>query len=388
MQLREVCASLMTPLAAPSNAWEQWIQAVSQASELAQTVRCSQVSIAQVQECLNQWKLSDYSGKPWESSLADCCHAFMEHCAEILEIAGTPPRLASNLLGAAVRLAEVVGKTGLLVAAADSDLVLLSERVQKLKLLYDVLLPRVEAVAGEAAVADARAKKAEEEAGFARGECRQLTKSLRDKLTAAEKRIADLTKQVAQLRAPRKGGHSPIARRSANATGKGRQSPREESCSSSSVPFDADVDLDAAPELAKNHDATQRQRLQQATALGMLRSAEATEGVVEATTPVDPLAVLAAAAIDHLVSLVKQAQQSHPALQLPWPENGASTELGARETAEVAKLWADRVLAFHNPTLAASVKQSALHLDLMASFSNPSTPHCVQSLLAVADAKR
>ena len=68
------------------------------------------------------------------------------------------------MLGAAVRLAEVVGKTGLLLAAVDSDLSLMPEKVQKLELFYEVLVPRVEAIAGEASVADNRAKKAEEEA--------------------------------------------------------------------------------------------------------------------------------------------------------------------------------------------------------------------------------
>ena len=329
------------------------MQAVNHAAELAQAARCGQASIAQVQARLNQWQAR---GKPWEGLLDECCHAFLEHCAEIVETAGTPPRLASNVLGAAVRLAEILGKTGILLAAVDSDLSLLSERVQKLELLYDTLLPRVEAVAGEASIADSRARKAQEEVGQVRSECRQLTKSLRNKWTAAERRAAELGRQVARLRA-RNSGRSPVR------SGNGRALS---SCSSGSMLSDADLEADAVPDTLSAPTGTSK-------AIGptLFKFQHSTEQVAqEREEEVAGLGSLAAAALDHLLSLTRQARESHPTLQMPWPDASARLDLSA--TADAARVWADGILAFHDPALASSVKQSAMHLHFLADLSSSS----------------
>ena len=390
---REECTSFMAPLAAPTHGWEEWVQAARHASELAQTARCGQASLAQIRTRLNHWQMmskdgsSDHhSAKVWESLLCDCCRTFVEHCAEIVETSGIPSRSASNILGAAVRLAEVVGKTGLLLAAVDSDLSLMSERVQKLELLYDVLVPRVEAVAGEASVADSRAKKAEEEAGNVRKECQHLMRSLRHKCAAAEKRATELARQVAQLsrlRAARSGSSGrPSRGRGTGIAAYGRPHSSESS-RHSSLP---DADLDGAAEALSALQGESRE-WQDDNYDTWNRHTVAAEGAGEAEKakvapssknligqdPLDPLANFVEAALGHLLSLVKQAQQSHPTLQPEWLDDSMGLDLAdLAVTAEAARDWADCALASLDPSLASSVKQSASHLRCMAELLSTS----------------
>ena len=370
---QEVCTSLLVPFSSPANSWDDWMQATSHASELAQAARCGHASLAQVRSRLNHWQkpfATSGSAKTWENVLCECCHAFIEHCAEIVETAGIPPRSASNVLGAAVRLAEVVGKTGLLLAAVDSDLSLMSERVQKLELFYEVLVPRVEAIAGEASVADTRAKKAEEEAAQMKTECQRLTRSLRHKCTAAEKRAADLARQVAQLR-DRNGlrrSASPAGPKSfnvaanalQNSTSRMRSSASEDS-RSSMLFHTADGD---AEELSLGEEPEHAARA--------VWHATGPEGQEESPEIVDPLTNFADAALGHLLSLVKQAHQSHPQLPLPWQHTPSRDAVDVSETADAATAWADCVLAGRDPTLASSVKQSAIHLHCMADLLSSS----------------
>ncbi|CAE7234752.1 unnamed protein product [Symbiodinium sp. CCMP2456] len=375
---QEVCTSLLVPFSGPANSWDDWMQAASHASELAQAARCGHASLAQVRSRLNHWQKpfatnASGSAKTWENVLCECCHAFIEHCAEIVETAGMPPRSASNVLGAAVRLAEVVGKTGLLLAAVDSDLSLMSERVQKLELFYEVLVPRVEAIAGEASVAENRAKKAEEEAAQTKTECQRLTRSLRHKCTAAEKRAADLARQVAQLRdanslRPGTSSAGPKSMSIGNVLQKSAsriRSSESEDSRSSMLFHTADGD---AEELSLGEEREHARGVWHVT--GPQPGEEESSEIVAASR-LDPLANFAEAALGHLVSLVKQAHQSHPALPLPW-QHAPSRDADLGETADAATAWADCVLAGRDPTLANSVKQSATHLRCMSDLLNSS----------------
>ncbi|CAE7868473.1 unnamed protein product [Symbiodinium necroappetens] len=375
---QEVCTSLLVPFSSPANSWDDWMQAASHASELAQAARCGHASLAQVRNRLNHWQKpfatnASGSAKTWENVLCECCHAFIEHCAEIVETAGVPPRSASNVLGAAVRLAEVVGKTGLLLAAVDSDLSLMSERVQKLELFYEVLVPRVEAIAGEASVADSRAKKAEEEAAQTKAESERLTRSLRHKCTAAEKRAADLARQVAQLRdrhslrpGTSSAGPKSLSAGSILQNSASRMRSSESEDSRSSMLFHA-ADGDAE-DLSLEEEREHARAVWHATGPGAGEE-ESTEIVASS---LDPLANFAEAALGHLLSLVKQAHQSHPALPLPWQHAPSRDAVDVGETADAAAAWADCVLAGRDPTLANSVKQSATHLRCMSDLLNSS----------------
>ena len=345
---REVCASLMAPLpdASHGDVWMQAMQAID-AAELAQVTRCGKASLAQVSSRLQQWKNSgNPTDKPWAEVLGECCHAFMERCAEIVEMSSATPKLSSNLLGAAVHLAELVGKTGLVLSAMDSDMTNLADRVSKLELIYDVAVKRVESVASEIARGiDAstheKAKQREAEMQSINEDLRKTLVESQQRCIAAEERATDLLRQLSAL-----------------------PQTRSRNSSYGSHDFDRKALNDArrlqSSELTAPHWSPLK-RTSQPPRTQALRSQ-------------DPLELSVYAALDHLKALLEQAQDAHPSLQPLLPlitgVDTVPTSQSLRSAASTAISWADSCLSFRDPILAASVKQSASHLQCLGDLLN------------------
>lgn len=195
----------------PRNAWLEAISASKkvQGRDLPFLARCGQEALQLVQDRISQgraaWALPQCGGssgasggRSWVETLEELCRDFVERCAEVLEgcQGAAPPRLAARILGHAVKLAEILGKTGPLLAVFDDELALLHEKVSQIEVLIDVLLKRCEEVAGESSDLKAQAT----EAIRSRDECRQKAELVQDSLRADAARDKEELKRAAQAR--------------------------------------------------------------------------------------------------------------------------------------------------------------------------------------------
>ena len=163
--MQGICTELLRSSPSRAAFVADWTHAIHEleAVDLAQLTRCGRASLMEISERVNQWHLQSTETATKEL-LAECCRTFVEHCAEIVEMAGVSPKLASTLLGVSIRMAEVVGKTGSLIVAMESEFFEIRDKLAKLELVYDVALKRVETVAGEMATLQSRVDAARETA--------------------------------------------------------------------------------------------------------------------------------------------------------------------------------------------------------------------------------
>ena len=163
--MQALCTELLRSSPSRAAFVADWKQAIHEleAVDLAQLTRCGRASLTQINERVKQWHVESTETATKEL-LAECCRTFVEHCAEIVEMAGVSPKLASTLLGVSIRMAEVVGKTGSLIVAMESEFLEVRDKLSKLELVYDVALKRVETVAGEMATLQSRVDAARETA--------------------------------------------------------------------------------------------------------------------------------------------------------------------------------------------------------------------------------
>ena len=353
--MQDVCDQLLSPLSERSICQEDWVQAVEaiEATELAQVTRCGKASLNQVLERLQQWHVnaenSDTVQRPKEKVLAECCNVFIEQCAEIIEMAGVPPKLASNLLGVSIRMAEVVGKTGVLLLAMDSDFAQLAEKVNRLELVYDVAVKRVECVAGEvsqlkstAAAASTQAEMALKQKTEMESQCRELKRALQS---------------------------SPNQCFGKCWNGRG-QKERDDLFQANNVVF-------RASKKASSNSSVQSAGSRRIVSLRSknVESPERSAKGIRCIEDSDPLEGAVKAALDHLMALLQHARDLHelpPSLTATLGTLGmanissAATDL----TVSAIKTWADCHLKLQDHVLAASLKQSASHLQCLVHLLN------------------
>lgn len=330
----------------------QAVEAI-EATELAQVTRCGKASLNQVLERLQQWHVnaenSDTVQRPKEKVLAECCNVFIEQCAEIIEMAGVPPKLASNLLGVSIRMAEVVGKTGVLLLAMDSDFAQLAEKVNRLELVYDVAVKRVECVAGEvsqlkstAAAASTQAEMALKQKTEMESQCRELKRALQS---------------------------SPNQCFGKCWNGRG-QKERDDLFQANNVVF-------RASKKASSNSSVQSAGSRRIVSLRSknVESPERSAKGIRCIEDSDPLEGAVKAALDHLMALLQHARDLHelpPSLTATLGTLGmanissAATDL----TVSAIKTWADCHLKLQDHVLAASLKQSASHLQCLVHLLN------------------
>eukprot|EP00438_Fugacium_kawagutii_P017724 Skav203017 [mRNA] locus=scaffold583:170468:171589:+ [translate_table: standard] len=367
--MQTLCEQLMRPVSQRMTGYTEWmeaVKAVENARDLVQLTRCGKATLTQVHERLQQWKqfpegVDGHRSK--EKLLTDCCHTFIEHCAEIVEMSGVTPKLASSLLGASIRLAEVVGKTGLLVSAMESDFAELSEKVSRIEGVYEVAAKSVEVAAGQIAQlerqvdsATARAELASKRESEMKVKCQELKRSLQRQhaVTSTWKRPVE--------RSPVRCGYSQ-----------------------DSLEQRSDFDLDdPSPGIARSsrvdHGRTRR-NAGSAEPTNLRRSiSHRPSAVVKSqvaepsggTFQKDPLEGAVQAAFDHLNVLLQQVEDvhgiSHPARDSL--DSSAVHDMNLTWIASTIHAWVDSSLKFKDVVLATSVKQSASNLQYLASLWN------------------
>ncbi len=379
----------MSPLSENMTCYNEWFQAVESidnARDLAQVTRCGKASLMQVSERLQQWKSEGAStGSSKEKLLTDCCHSFIEHCAEIVEMSGVTPKLASNLLGASIRMAEVVGKTGVLLFAMESEFAQLIDKVSRIELVYDVAVKRVESVAGEisqlnkkAEAATARAETAQKRESELKIQCQELKRSVsrkaRDpKLTPTWTSTWTSTRYK-DLDDPTGPSGNWLKKRDL------RRNERNES---------NEIHERMQRETIHNsglHEAKHLQGASYHSALSQFSpSVESIpfsrSGPPESLPSIfqDPLEGAVQASFDHLLTLLQQVEDlhgiSHPSIgslvSFASSSNAASPSLKDMNMVSVVNTidsWVDGTLKFQDPVLATSVKQSASHLQCLANL--------------------
>ena len=355
--MQDLCEELLSPISEPWICEEKWVQAIEamEATDLAQVTRCGRASLNQVSERLQQWKsqgLESTSAK--DKVLAECCSIFIEQCAEIVEMAGVTPKLASNLLGASIRMAEVVGKTGLLLRAMESKFGQISEKISRLELVYDVVVKRVEFVAGEvshlkhsADAAHAQAENAlkrEAETEAKCGELKRALQSSRNECLLERRKNGRVQKEMQDMKGPRKNdriyGESFRKARSVERVERARSQHSE---------------------IQTPKKAFAEQIAEQLPEQGSLPRGAAQ----------DPLEDAVKAALDHFLALLQQAKDLHhlsPSLNRAATSGMSNSSLVSM--ANDVYCWADSSLKLQDHVLAASLKQSASHLQCLVHLLN------------------
>ena len=434
--MQDLCEQLMSPVSQSLiyTEWMQAVDAIDSARDLAQVTRCGKASLMQVSERLQQWKTGgEGEGRPKDRSkdklLTDCCHTFIEHCAEIVEMSGATPKLASNLLGASIRMAEVVGKTGLLLCAMESEFTQLSDKVSRIELVYEVAVKRVELVAGEIAQlqkqadsAGARAEMALKRESQLKLQCQELKRSLQRQTTnrndRSPKRVAD--------RSPAKGSNFSVSKQGHDSSG--QRTPRSDLEMPDQTPvirsrlsggqgspgyIQRDVGHvgHVRPHLPNGHGGFYTKSASEAgdtsgefaqTPMGNVPTSTHSPSATVKSVPLsrvsrsgpsgpsappesvssmwqDPLEGAVQAAFDHLHSLLQQVEDmhriSHPVASFLASTSSTSSYsslkgLNLVSMAGAIHSWVDSCLKFQDPVLATSVKQSASHLQCLASLLN------------------
>ena len=378
----------MSPLSENMTCYNEWFQAVESidnARDLAQVTRCGKASLMQVSERLQQWKSEGAStGSSKEKLLTDCCHSFIEHCAEIVEMSGVTPKLASNLLGASIRMAEVVGKTGVLLFAMESEFAQLIDKVSRIELVYDVAVKRVESVAGEisqlnkkAEAATARAETAQKRESELKIQCQELKRSLSRKAREIKEkdvvhpgRDPKLTPTSSTSSTRYKGLQRDLRRNERNESNEIHERMQRETIHNSDLIHEA-KHLQGA-----SYHSALSQFSPSAESIPFSRS-----GPPESLPSIfqDPLEGAVQASFDHLLTLLQQVEGlhgiSHPSIgslvSFASSSNAASPSLKDMNMVSVVNTidsWVDGTLKFQDPVLATSVKQSASHLQCLANL--------------------
>ena len=418
--MQDLCDQLMSPVS-HSLSYTEWMQAVDaidSARDLAQVTRCGKASLMQVSERLQQWKTGgEGEGRPKDRSkeklLTDCCHTFIEHCAEIVEMSGATPKLASNLLGASIRMAEVVGKTGLLLCAMESEFAQLSDKVSRIELVYEVAVKRVELVAGEIAQlqkqadsAGARAEMALKRESQLKLQCQELKRSLQRQTTNRNDRSPKRDKRVAD-RSPAKGSNFSVSGKGHDSSG--QRTPRSDLETPDQTPvmrsrlsggqgYPGLVQRDVGhvgPHLPNGHggfysEAGDTSGEFAQTPMGNVPTSTHSPSATLKSVPLsrsgppesmssmwqDPLEGAVQAAFDHLQTLLQQVEDihriSHPVASFLASTSSTSSLKGLNLVSMAGAIhsWVDSSLKFQDPVLATSVKQSASHLQCLASLLN------------------
>eukprot|EP00434_Breviolum_minutum_P032526 symbB.v1.2.028765.t1/scaffold3080.1/size64911/3 len=405
--MQDVCEHLMSPLSENMTCYNEWFQAVESidnARDLAQVTRCGKASLMQVSERLQQWKSEATMGRSKEKLLTDCCHSFIEHCAEIVEMSGVTPKLASNLLGASIRMAEVVGKTGTLLFAMESEFAQLTDKVSRIELVYDVAVKCVESVAGEisqlnkkAEAATARAETAQKRESELKIQCQQLKRSLSRTSRAREMKDKDVVK------IPGRDPHPKLTPSSSTSSTrhKGLDHPR---VGPSGNWLQRDLQRNESNHESNHsmHERMQRETIHNSglyeakylqgdqgasyhSALSQLGSPSvesipwpSRSGPPESLPSIfqDPLEGAVQASFDHLLTLLQQVEDlhgiSHPSFRslLSFASSNAAIspslkDINILSVVNTIDSWVDGTLKFQDPVLATSVKQSASHLQCL-----------------------
>eukprot|EP00435_Cladocopium_sp_Y103_P068144 s15_g31.t1 len=420
--MQDLCEQLMSPVS-QSLSYTEWMQAVDaidNARDLAQVTRCGKASLMQVSERLQQWKTGGEGeggpkDRPKEKLLTDCCHTFIEHCAEIVEMSGATPKLASNLLGASIRMAEVVGKTGLLLCAMESEFAQLSDKVSRIELVYEVAVKRVELVAGEIAQlqkqadsAGARADMALKRESQLKLQCQELKRSLQRQTTNRN----DRSQRVAD-RSPAKGSNFRVGKQCNDSSGQRTpcsdlepdQTPQIRSRLSGGHGYPGYIQRDVGhvgPHLPNGgHGGFYTKSIGASeagdtsgefgqTPMGNVPTSTHSPSATVKSVPLsrsgppesvssvwqDPLEGAVQAALDHLHTLLQQVEDmhriSHPVASFLASTSSTSSLKGLNlvSMADAIHSWVDSSLKFQDPVLATSVKQSASHLQCLASLLN------------------
>lgn len=366
--MQTLCEQLMRPDSQRMVGYTEWmeaVKAVENARDLVQLTRCGKATLTQVHDRLQQWKLPEGvdGHRSKEKLLTDCCHTFIEHCAEIVEMSGVTPKLASSLLGASIRLAEVVGKTGLLVSAMESDFAELSEKVSRIEVVYEVAAKSVEVAAGQIAQlerqvdsATARAELASKRESEMKVKCQELKRSLQ------RQHVAGNTWKRPVERSPVRRGYSQ-----------------------DSVERRSDFDSDPSPGIPRSSPANPqrsqtRRNTEEPTKLrGSIshRSVVKSQVAPHKSGPQDPLEGAVQAAFDHLHVLLQQVESVH-GISHPLAPDGLNSlaqdfsvhDMNLTWLASTIHAWVDSSLKFKDVGLATSVKQSASNLQYLASLWN------------------
>lgn len=196
-----------------------WLDGLHTAVEVPTVARVGQEALRKlVQRFADRRKWAGDNDTQWAAELEDCGRTFVQQCAEMVEAcSGVPPSLAPKLIGYAVRLAEALWRTGPLLEAFDREIAEVSEKVVRLEELYNAIVERADAVAGDRTVLGSKAEeataKAEEATAKAeealkaqeelRGECRTARRAIRaaeQRATAAEKRTAEVRRELFEAR--------------------------------------------------------------------------------------------------------------------------------------------------------------------------------------------
>jgi hypothetical protein len=205
----------------------------------------------------------DTRASPWQDVLEECGRDFMQHCAAIIEACNTggDPRLAPRLLGCAVQLAEVLGRTGPLLAGLDAELAVIFDRVGHLEFLYAAVVKRAGAQAEETTLLKAKLEEAEHHTA----EAREKHRIAQDKNRAAHETLQ------AQVRSHREksrianeslqASRAEIARKTAELRYEKTERSRNTQCSNefSSPPRKGrpDVRFDATPSPPRSSSPSQ-----------------------------------------------------------------------------------------------------------------------------------
>lgn len=184
---------------------EQWLKALQNVGDVHQAVLSGQDAVRRLATrfgCRRSGaKLLSTTGSTsaWVPALEECGEAFVEECARLVELRGgsSSECAASHVLSCAVRLAEALGQTGPLLTSLEKELAFVGERTEQLEALYEVVLKRVQSLAGHVPFLEqslSEAKTVEEALRVERKELQQSLKAAEQKYVQSEREKTNLRK--------------------------------------------------------------------------------------------------------------------------------------------------------------------------------------------------